>query len=134
MARTKRPTRQQELAELLNARRALSDSVRGHLRDARDAEREKPLERSGEHVQPLDDIGLAMAHLHAQTLAKIDAALKRLAEGRYGNCADCGEPIAIERLRAVPFALRCVECEGARETTRPRRNQPTRLFEPDAGV
>jgi DnaK suppressor protein len=51
---------------------------------------------------------------HAE-LRSIDAALRRLAEGRYGACADCGEPIGVQRLLAQPDALRCAACQGAWE-------------------
>ncbi|WP_084361567.1 TraR/DksA family transcriptional regulator [Herbiconiux solani] len=39
-----------------------------------------------------------------------DAALERLAEGRYGTCLSCGRPIAAGRLEARPTAALCVDC------------------------
>ena len=50
-----------------------------------------------------------------RTLRQIDAALARLHTGAYGRCASCGEPIALARLRAVPFATHCVPCQTRRE-------------------
>jgi DnaK suppressor protein len=50
----------------------------------------------------------------------VDAALHRLEEGTYGNCFECGEEIAEARLRALPFAMRCKDCEEARETAERR--------------
>src|SRR5579885_23863 len=47
-------------------------------------------------------------------LKDLDDALARLGEGRYGVCADCNQPIPVERLIAVPFALYCVKCEAKR--------------------
>ncbi len=41
---------------------------------------------------------------------RIDAALRRLSEGRYGTCVLCGEPIEPQRLEAVPYTDRCVVC------------------------
>ena len=41
-------------------------------------------------------------------LDEVDAALARVAEGTYGRCAACGEPIAAERLEARPTARRCI--------------------------
>lgn len=38
-------------------------------------------------------------------------ALRRLTEGAYGFCADCGGEIGVERLRSLPFALRCRHCQ-----------------------
>ena len=43
-----------------------------------------------------------------QTLDEIDAALERIDDGTYGSCEICGEPIAPERLRALPWATRCI--------------------------
>lgn len=55
-------------------------------------------------------------------MAQVEAALQRLDAGIYGSCADCGEPIALPRLRVQPAALRCAACqtrnEGALGTSR----------------
>lgn len=44
----------------------------------------------------------------------IQAALQRIAKGTYGVCVDCGEEIPVNRLEAVPTALRCMPCETKR--------------------
>ena len=44
------------------------------------------------------------------TLADIDAAERRLADGRYGTCTTCGGGIAAERLHALPATPTCVDC------------------------
>lgn len=51
---------------------------------------------------------------------QVDLALRRLAEGAYGFCADCGEEIGVERLRSLPFALRCRDCQEAWEAVEGR--------------
>ncbi len=43
-------------------------------------------------------------------LASIDAALARIDEGTYGTCTNCGRPIAVERLEALPWAELCIDC------------------------
>lgn len=43
-------------------------------------------------------------------LAEIDAATARLAEGRYGICQNCGQPISRARLEARPVARTCIDC------------------------
>jgi DnaK suppressor protein len=48
-------------------------------------------------------------------LVSIEAALRQLAEGRYGRCSDCDEPIDAQRLLAQPAALRCLRCQTAAE-------------------
>jgi DnaK suppressor protein len=47
-------------------------------------------------------------------LRLIDEALARVENGTYGICAECGDEIGIERLKAVPFAVRCIDCESKR--------------------
>ena len=47
-----------------------------------------------------------------ERVAALDDALRRLAEGRYGVCDRCGQPIGAERLAARPAAVTCVRCAG----------------------
>jgi RNA polymerase-binding protein DksA len=44
-------------------------------------------------------------------LGEIDAALKRIEEDTYGICTNCGKPIAVERLEALPWATLCIGCK-----------------------
>jgi DnaK suppressor protein len=48
-------------------------------------------------------------------LGEIDAALKRIDEGTYGICTNCGEQIPAERLEARPWATLCIDCQRDRE-------------------
>ena len=50
-----------------------------------------------------------------QVLAQIDAALKRIDEGTFGTCTNCGKPIAEERLEARPWASLCIDCQREAE-------------------
>ncbi len=45
----------------------------------------------------------------------IDEALRRIQEGTYGKCANCGEDISVARLEAVPHARLCIECKEKEE-------------------
>jgi DnaK suppressor protein len=54
-------------------------------------------------------------------IEEIDAALSRIADGSYGACVECGDEIAVERLRAVPETDLCVDCAAQVESTRRRR-------------
>jgi DnaK suppressor protein len=47
----------------------------------------------------------------SRTLRDIEGALDRLENGTYGRCADCGAEIPAARLRAMPSADRCRECQ-----------------------
>lgn len=62
-----------------------------------------------------EDIEIALLQMKAETLSKVNEALARLDEGTYGNCFECGEEISEQRLRALPFAVRCKDCEEERE-------------------
>lgn len=63
------------------------------------------------------DTGAAIVDRHVQELRDIEAALRRMVEGSYGECSDCGAGISFERLQAYPTAKRCVRCQGQREKT-----------------
>jgi len=72
-----------------------------------------------------DDIELALIQMKSETLHKIEEALTRLDEKTYGNCFECGEEISERRLRALPFAVRCKDCEESREMAEQRERQLT---------
>ena len=78
-----------------------------------------------------DDIEFALLQMKAETLEKISEALVRLEQGRYGRCYECGSDISERRLRALPFAVRCRNCEEARET---ERQQERVLHDRDAAT
>ena len=53
-------------------------------------------------------------------LEKIDQALQRIHEGSFGECLDCGEPIAIRRLEARPTTTLCLTCQEVQERMQKR--------------
>lgn len=59
----------------------------------------------------------ALGYSETKLLEKIDYALKRLDEGGYGICDDCGEQINIERLKAKPSVSLCIECQAKKEAS-----------------
>ena len=65
---------------------------------------ERATEREGDEVLE----GLGNAGL--QEIRMIEAALKRVEDGTFGECVACGEDISEERLNAVPHAARCRNC------------------------
>jgi DnaK suppressor protein len=58
---------------------------------------------------------ISILEMRNRTRQNIDEALLRLDEGMYGMCADCGIEISEKRLKAVPFAQRCVACQAKEE-------------------
>jgi len=112
--------RYEELKRMLVERqREIMNEVQGKIRDVRadgadkDHEVLDPGETSEVDIQ--EDIEFALIQMKAETLNKINEALARLEEGTYGYCFECGEEISEKRLRALPFAVRCKDCEEARE-------------------
>jgi DnaK suppressor protein len=57
---------------------------------------------------------LSCNRLGFSLLRQIQDALSRIEEGTYGLCQDCGERISHQRLEAVPWAERCVQCQDRR--------------------
>lgn len=56
--------------------------------------------------------------LGAQTIKKlqaIDAALLRIEQSKYGKCIKCGKEISEDRLKSLPYAIKCVECQNIDE-------------------
>ena len=49
------------------------------------------------------------------TLLQIDEALDRIAEGTFGFCLNCKQPMSEKRLTAVPWAPHCVDCQELAE-------------------
>jgi len=64
------------------------------------------------------EFSLSLAEAGSQSLPLIEAAIKRIAEGTYGICEECGVYIPRARLNAVPFAHLCVKCASELEQNR----------------
>lgn len=62
-------------------------------------------------LEVLDSLG----ELQRLEVAQIEKALERIEEGTYGNCITCGNEISHHRLRAIPYALHCIECQRSKE-------------------
>jgi DnaK suppressor protein len=118
--------RYDELKSILEERRReIVSEVQGRMRDVR----AEGAASTGEGVLDAaesseadiqDEIEFALIQMKAETLNRIDEALHRLEEGTYGYCFECGEEISEKRLRALPFAVRCKDCEEAREVKQQR--------------
>jgi DnaK suppressor protein len=108
-----------EIKAMLERRRAeLTSDVHDRIREVRidgGGDRNGLDEAESAEVGVQDDIGFALIQMKAETLDKIDSALRRIEDDTYGRCFNCGSEISEARLRALPFALRCKDCEQARE-------------------
>lgn len=113
--------RQARLTELLlSEKRRLWGEVRRELFDRVGEELhsqyEIPLDAGDRGmIDTLEDLDIAVADLQRQKLTRMDEALARLEEGRYGICEDCGVEIDEARLAVAPYAPCCVSCQTRRE-------------------
>lgn len=62
-----------------------------------------------------DELAVGLIAIEAAKLDDIEAAIKRIDDGSYGLCLDCGKAIPRKRLEVLPFARRCLACAGESE-------------------
>lgn len=115
---------EQELKHIAQQLRVRREALQTHLRGVqRSAGDERYLDIAGT-VHSLSDesfaelsTALSNASLgrEADALREIEEALHRISVHSYGYCVDCGQPIALERLRVDPTAKRCLPCQQRRE-------------------
>ncbi len=72
--------------------------IADHASEMIDREVDETLEENAEHV-----------------IQEIDEALQQIADGTYGTCLVCGDPIPEERLEAIPYATLCIEDKRKKE-------------------
>jgi RNA polymerase-binding protein DksA len=100
-------------ALLIEVRQALANSGEQHRIDLLNRE---PGDSGDESVaNALADFNVAVADRHVHALRDIEGALRRVREGEYGVCIDCGDAIGFARLQAYPTAKRCIACQEKRE-------------------
>ena len=104
-------------AQLLDLRRALTEA------ETTGAEAEEPVEldqtRQGRlsrmDAMQAQAMSKATGEQRRRMLREIELALERVEDGTYGECLECGEPIASGRLEANPTARLCIRCAEALE-------------------
>ena len=64
-----------------------------------------------------EDLSLQRLSAHRKLIYNIDEAIRKIAEGTYGICEDCGDEISEKRLLVLPTATLCVDCQENREQT-----------------
>ncbi len=114
------PTRVEMITELLNRARDQEAALMFRLDEMRTTETD--INRGDEMdvargFADADTVARLSAH-RRMIIAAIDAAFERLKAGGYGICAECGVEISISRLKALPFAIHCVDCQHEREARR----------------
>ncbi|WP_373299160.1 TraR/DksA family transcriptional regulator [Streptomyces phaeofaciens] len=101
------------LLESLREQRLFRQEQLRHLAAAARAE-----DRRRRRSSARAEVHLALAASARMVLADVEAALQRIAEGRYGICPLCRRPVDRERLMVVPQARYCARCQQVREAGR----------------
>ena len=119
------------LSKMLRDRQS---EIKSKLRSLREMLPAESTQVKDAEEQSMEDFVLgmdfALMEMESETLKKIDEALQRLEEGSYGVCVECGQKIVEARLKALPFANACRECqEQLEERVEAERAHPRSIFE-----
>jgi DnaK suppressor protein len=94
----------------------LQTSLRAVISENRTSETPSLTDVSAHAAETLHtEIRVTLMDRRTQQLVQIQDALARLAGGQYGFCQECDTFIGLPRLRALPFAQRCRDCQGKAE-------------------
>ena len=104
-----------ERARVVEARQHLTDDTSRSMEDAID-EDGNDSHMADSASETLDrEMELSIGDNADRLLESIDAALARVADGTYGKCERCGQAIAPDRLEALAWATKCIECKRLEE-------------------
>jgi len=70
-------------------------------------------------IDLIEDTGLAIADMRREELTEMDEAIRKLEDGTYGICGECGIEIDEARLKVVPLTPCCVTCQAKKEGKKP---------------
>ncbi len=100
------------IREILQRRRreilTANEGAHRELKALKDQERDPEYEENAQ-AELADYTLSSLMEAQRRELMLIDAALRRMDMGVFGSCVDCGYEIPLERLEALPFAIRCEE-------------------------
>jgi len=71
-----------------------------------------------ERIQSQSDRDIVVQRLNLDTrlIREVRTAIVRIKNDAYGFCSECGEPIPVKRLNAIPWASSCLDCQSRIET------------------
>jgi RNA polymerase-binding protein DksA len=110
--------RQRLLEERQRAKEALDYLHQQHPGSLQDETQEIPSDNHPGDVATVTfdrELDYTLEENEERVIGAIDAALLRIDEGAYGACTSCGESINSERLEALPWTTRCIECKRREE-------------------
>lgn len=99
-------------SKLRERREEILALIEGHGEDAKPVELDQTRVGRLSRMDALQNQAMAQEteRRRQQELVRIEAALRRLEDGSYGDCVECGEPIAEKRLALDPSAVLCIDC------------------------
>jgi DnaK suppressor protein len=116
--------RYESLKQMLEERR---QEIVDKLRTIREAMPDQRLDVQDAEEQAVTDFAkdmeFALVQMKADTLGRIDEAMRRLEAGTYGECAECATEITGARLKALPFAVLCRDCQEREELRTAEENK-----------
>lgn len=116
--------KEQLLAQRSSLLAQLSDLRGGTVgRAEASAEHFAEKEDSTAQLNTARELEFALDARDSEELDRVDAALRRIEDGSYGLCVDCGVEIPPARLHAAPDALRCIACQEKLEKRQTQRTQ-----------
>jgi DnaK suppressor protein len=117
------------LREMLEERRSEIHQKLKSLRETLPADNDNVKDTEEQSVDDfVQEVDFALMEMKSETLAKIDEAMQRLEDRTYGFCTECGGEILEARLKALPFAALCRDCQE-QEESRTHAEREARAFE-----
>ena len=108
------PTQKRRFGQCLSKKR---DELRKEIAGRRESLAVDPEGDQMEHIRSMADRDVAVQSLDRTSadLRLVEKALDDLQSESFGVCAECGEPIPLKRLKAVPWSTLCVACQERME-------------------
>ncbi|MAI70655.1 MAG: molecular chaperone DnaK [Rhodopirellula sp.] len=103
--------------QLIRRRGALHRALEGDLSLLRELHQERTgdiLDAAADTMQ--DELNSQLVEAESRELNAINSAIARHGRGTYGDCEGCGKPIPLSRLRAIPYAIDCIDCRRKAES------------------
>lgn len=125
---------QDQLLHFKTVLRNRGQQLRAEIRDTLGRSSEETHVRVAEQARDTEDdafsslivdLNFSEIERDVEELRRINSALKRATDGRYGICENCGVAIPTPRLDAEPTALRCIRCQELFEKTHAGMNAPS---------
>lgn len=103
--------------ELLQLKAAFSRSVSTELSEMSNREHHHLADMSEAGDASDEERSFRLLELGAAELQQVEEALDQIAAGTYGTCENCQRSINLERLKALPFATKCITCKREEESS-----------------